>query len=66
MRRLPRSRENPQRSEAAVSNQHSATPAKFGVRGIPTLIIFKNGVVAQTKVGGLSKAQITALVDSHV
>ncbi|MFK4547260.1 thioredoxin 1 [Streptomyces ambofaciens] len=47
-------------------DQHPATPAKFGVRGIPTLIIFKNGVVAQTKVGALSKAQITALVDSHV
>ncbi|MZF84365.1 thioredoxin TrxA [Streptomyces sp. SID5643] len=47
-------------------DQHPATPAKFGVRGIPTLIIFKNGVVALTKVGALSKAQITALVDSHV
>ncbi|MFH9819657.1 thioredoxin [Streptomyces sp. NPDC017230] len=46
-------------------DQHPATPAKFGVRGIPTLIIFKNRVVAQTKVGALS-AQITALVDSHV
>lgn len=47
-------------------DQHPATPAKFGVRGIPALIIFKNGVVAQTKVGALSKAQITALVDCHV
>ncbi|MBU6531769.1 thioredoxin TrxA [Streptomyces sp. NPDC048405] len=47
-------------------DQHPATPAKFGVRGIPALIIFKNGVVAQTKVGALSKAQITALVNSHV
>ncbi|MGA5499367.1 thioredoxin [Streptomyces cinereoruber] len=47
-------------------DQHPATPAKFGVQGIPTLIIFKNGVVVQTKAGALSKAQITALVDSHV
>ncbi|CAG7602886.1 thioredoxin TrxA [Candidatus Vallotia tarda] len=47
-------------------DQNPATPAKFSVRGIPTLILFKNGVVAQTKVGALSKAQITALIDSHI
>ncbi|MCG1042181.1 thioredoxin TrxA [Mycetohabitans sp. B8] len=47
-------------------DQNPTTPAKFSVRGIPTLILFKNGVVAQTKVGALSKAQITALIDSHI
>ncbi|MCG1054359.1 thioredoxin TrxA [Mycetohabitans sp. B5] len=47
-------------------DQNPSTPAKFSVRGIPTLILFKNGVAAQTKVGALSKAQITALIDSHI
>ncbi|MFE6527483.1 thioredoxin TrxA [Streptomyces rochei] len=47
-------------------DQNPSTPAKFSVRGIPTLILFKNGVVKQTKVGALSKAQITALIDSHI
>jgi len=47
-------------------DQNPAAPSRYGVRGIPTLIIFKNGVVAQTKVGALSKGQITSLVDSHV
>ncbi|UDG83118.1 thioredoxin TrxA [Candidatus Vallotia lariciata] len=47
-------------------DQNPETPAKFSVRGIPTLILFKNGVVAQTKVGALSKAQITALIDSYI
>jgi thioredoxin 1 len=40
------------------------TPAKFGVRGIPTLILFKNGIVEVTKVGVLSKTQLTAFIDS--
>ncbi|WP_368860048.1 thioredoxin family protein [Streptomyces sp. G44] len=43
-----------------------ATPAKYSVRGVPTLILFKNGVAAQTKTGALTKAQITALVDHHI
>ncbi|MEJ2767418.1 thioredoxin TrxA [Mycetohabitans sp. B46] len=47
-------------------DQNPSTPAKFSVRGIPTLILFKNGVATQTKVGALSKAQITALIDSHI
>ena len=42
------------------------TPAKFAVRGIPTLIIFKDGVAAATKVGALTKSQLTAFVDSNV
>ncbi|XQM29984.1 thioredoxin TrxA [Burkholderia gladioli] len=47
-------------------NDNTATPAKFGVRGIPTLILFKNGVVAAQKVGALSKSQLTAFLDSHL
>lgn len=39
------------------------TPAKFGVRGIPTLILFKNGNAEATKVGALSKTQLTAFID---
>ena len=41
-------------------------PAKFGIRGIPTLMLFKNGQLAATKVGALSKAQLTAFIDSHL
>ena len=47
-------------------DDNQATPSKFGVRGIPTLIIFKNGVVEATKVGALSKSQLTAFIDSHI
>ncbi|MEX3612557.1 MAG: thioredoxin TrxA [Burkholderia gladioli] len=47
-------------------DDNTATPAKFGVRGIPTLILFKNGVVAAQKVGALSKSQLTAFLDSHL
>ncbi|QEA13563.1 thioredoxin TrxA [Comamonas flocculans] len=38
-------------------------PAKFGIRGIPTLMIFKDGQLAATKVGAMSKAQLTAFID---
>jgi thioredoxin 1 len=41
-------------------------PAKFGIRGIPTLMLFKNGQLAATKVGALSKAQLTAFLDGHL
>jgi thioredoxin 1 len=41
-------------------------PAKFGIRGIPTLMLFKDGQLAATKVGALSKAQLTAFVDEHL
>jgi thioredoxin 1 len=41
-------------------------PAKYGIRGIPTLIIFKNGEAADTKVGALSKEQLTEFIDSQV
>ncbi len=40
------------------------TPRKYGVRGIPTLTLFKNGNVEATKVGALSKSQLTAFLDS--
>ena len=43
-----------------------ATPAKFGIRGIPTLMIFKNGNVEATKVGALSKSQLAAFIDSNL
>ena len=42
------------------------TPPKYGVRGIPTLIIFKNGNAAATKVGALSKSQLTAFIDQSI
>jgi thioredoxin 1 len=41
-------------------------PAKFGIRGIPTLMIFKDGQLAATKVGALSKAQLTAFIDGNL
>ena len=42
------------------------TPAKYGIRGIPTLILFKGGQVAAQKVGALSKSQLTAFLDSQL
>jgi thioredoxin 1 len=42
------------------------SPAKFNVRGIPTLILFKNGNAESTKVGALSRAQLTAFIDSNL
>ena len=47
-------------------DENQATPPKFGIRGIPTLMIFKNGNVEATKVGALSKLQLTAFVDSNI
>ncbi len=41
-------------------------PSEFGVRGIPTLTIFKNGQVAANKVGALSRSQLTAFIDSTI
>ena len=41
-------------------------PSKFGIRGIPTLILFKNGEIAAQKVGALAKSQLTAFLDSHL
>ena len=42
------------------------TPPKFGIRGIPTLMIFKQGNVAATKVGAMSKSQLTAFIDENI
>ncbi|WP_293753147.1 thioredoxin TrxA [Limnohabitans sp. Rim8] len=41
-------------------------PAKFGIRGIPTLMIFKGGQLAATKVGAMSKSQLTAFIDQQL
>jgi thioredoxin 1 len=43
-----------------------ATPNKFGIRGIPTIILYKGGQVEAQKVGALSKSQLTAFLDSHL
>jgi thioredoxin 1 len=47
-------------------DENRDVPAKYGIRGIPTLILFKNGQVAATKVGAVSKAQLTAFLDGHL
>ncbi|KMN38346.1 thioredoxin [Chromobacterium sp. LK1] len=47
-------------------DQNELTPPKFGIRGIPTLMIFKDGQVAATKVGALAKSQLTAFIDSQL
>ena len=45
---------------------NETTPPKYGIRGIPTLMLFKNGNVEATKVGALSKSQLTAFLDSNI
>jgi thioredoxin 1 len=47
-------------------DENPATPAKFGVRGIPTLMIFKSGSIEATKVGAMSKSQLSAFIDSTI
>lgn len=47
-------------------DDNNATAAKYGIRGIPTLMLFKNGQVVATKVGALSKSQLTAFLDSSL
>lgn len=47
-------------------DENSDTPPKYGIRGIPTLILFKNGNVEATKVGAVSKSQLTAFIDSNI
>ena len=42
------------------------TPPKYGIRSIPTLMLFKDGNVEATKVGALSKSQLTAFIDSNI
>jgi len=48
-----------------IDDNH-ATPPRYGIRGIPTLMIFKQGNVEATKVGAMSKSQLTAFIDSHI
>ena len=47
-------------------DENQETPAKHGVRGIPTLMLFKNGNVEATKVGALSKTQLNTFIDSNI
>jgi len=47
-------------------DENQAIPAKFGIRGIPTLMLFKDGELVATKVGALPKAQLTAFIDAHL
>jgi len=47
-------------------DENPATPPKYGIRGIPTLMLFKNGNVAATKVGALSKSQLAAFLDGQL
>lgn len=47
-------------------DDNPGTPPKYGVRGIPTLMIFKGGEVQATKVGALSKSQLTAFIDQSI
>ena len=45
---------------------NAATPPKYGIRGIPTLMLFKNGQVEATKIGALSKSQLAAFLDQNI
>ena len=47
-------------------DENRDVPAKFGIRGIPTLMVFKGGQLAATKVGAMSKAQLTAFIDQQL
>ena len=47
-------------------DENRNVPAKYGIRGIPTLMLFKNGEVAATKVGALSKTQLTSFLDANI
>ncbi|AMS33163.1 MAG: thioredoxin TrxA [Betaproteobacteria bacterium] len=46
--------------------ENQGTPTKYGIRGIPTLMLFKNGNVEATKVGALSKTQLSAFIDANI
>ena len=47
-------------------DENPGTPPKYGIRGIPTLMLFKNGAVAATKVGALSKSQLASFLDGQL
>lgn len=46
-------------------DENPNTPPKYGIRSIPTLMLFKNGSVESTKIGGLNKAQLTEFLDEN-
>lgn len=62
------SRDYGDRLQVAKMNvdENQQVPAQFGIRGIPTLMLFKGGELVATKVGALPKAQLTAFIDSHL
>ena len=47
-------------------DENQATPPKYNIRGIPTLMLFKNGNLEATKVGAVSKTQLAAFIDSNI
>ena len=47
-------------------DENPQTPPKFGIRGIPTLMLFKNGAVEATKVGAMSKSQLSAFIETNI
>lgn len=47
-------------------DENPNTPPRYGIRGIPTLMLFKDGEVAGTKVGAVSKSQLAEFVDQHI
>lgn len=47
-------------------DENPNTPPKYGIRGIPTLMLFKNGEIEDTKVGSLSKTQLAEFLNSHI
>ena len=47
-------------------DENPKTPGEYGIRGIPTLLLFKGGAVEATKIGALSKSQLTAFIDSNL
>jgi thioredoxin 1 len=47
-------------------DENNQTPPKYGIRGIPTMLLFKDGVVEATKMGALSKAELSAFIDTSI
>ena len=47
-------------------DENQATPPRYGIRGIPTLMLFRKGEVEATKIGAVSKSQLTAVIDSNL
>jgi thioredoxin 1 len=76
VRTLQNDRADPRRDRRTVQgkvriaklniDENPATPPKFNIRGIPTLILFKNGTVEAQKVGAVTKSQLAAFLDSNL